>query len=362
MWRKKIHETASRPIAGEEGHCAIGAPDQEAQPKVMNMELQLINGISPVNSPRRPPKPPPPSQLIERTGANGIMMLSSTPTILIDISKAGVVPGSHEDQESEAQEQQLQQITSSSPRNAHFPNMSNSAHFSPQPWSSDALHIDEHWHYSHRSPWLRALVLGANDGLVSISSLMLGVGAVKNDVKAMIISGLAGLVAGAGSMAIGEFVSVFSQRDTELADLEKERQEHAKGPEAQARELEELTQIYVGRGLTYFLAKQVAVELSRVDVLKAHARDELGIDVDALSNPLQAALASSLAFSLGGGVPLLAVVVAVSSFALAAFGAAGARLGGAPMIRAALRVLIGGWLAMLLTYGILRLLGTYGFQ
>ncbi|KAG6546038.1 hypothetical protein Mapa_012443 [Marchantia paleacea] len=381
MWRKKIHETANRPNSGKEGHGASGPPDQEAQPKVINMEVQLINGISPVNSPRRPPKTPP-SQLVERAGANGIMMLSSIPTIIIDISKAGVVPGSHEDQESQAQglgqqqqqQQQLQQITSSSPRKGHFPNISNSAHFSPQPWSSDALHIDEHWHYSHRSPWLRALVLGANDGLVSISSLMLGVGAVKNDVKAMIISGLAGLVAGAGSMAIGEFVSVFSQRDTELADLEKERQEHAKGPEAQARELEELTQIYVGRGLTYFLAKQVAVELSKVDVLKAHARDELGIDVDALSNPLQAALASSLAFSLGGGVPLLAgafiqtykiriaVVVAVSSFALAAFGAAGARLGGAPMIRAALRVLIGGWLAMLLTYGILRLLGTYGFQ
>jgi VIT1/CCC1 family predicted Fe2+/Mn2+ transporter len=114
----------------------------------------------------------------------------------------------------------------------------------------------DHKHYSHRSPWLRAMVLGANDGLISIASLMLGVGAVNNDVKSMIVSGLAGLVAGACSMAIGEFVSVFSQRDSELSDVEKERQEHMKGPEAQARELEELTQIYVGRGLSYSLAKQ----------------------------------------------------------------------------------------------------------
>ncbi|CAM6106601.1 unnamed protein product [Calypogeia fissa] len=227
-----------------------------------------------------------------------------------------------------------------------------------------------HWHYSHRSPWLRALVLGANDGLVSISSLMLGVGAVNSDVKTMVTSGLAGLIAGAGSMAIGEFVSVFSQRDTELADIEKERQEHAKGPEAQAQELEELTQIYVSRGLNYYLAKQVAEELSRVDVLKAHVRDELGIDVDALSNPLQAAITSAMAFSIGGGFPLLAgsfianyitrvvVVASVASVALATFGAVGAKLGGAPITKAALRVLFGGWLAMGITYGILRLLSS----
>jgi VIT1/CCC1 family predicted Fe2+/Mn2+ transporter len=230
----------------------------------------------------------------------------------------------------------------------------------------------DHKHYSHRSPWLRAMVLGANDGLISIASLMLGVGAVNNDVKSMIVSGLAGLVAGACSMAIGEFVSVFSQRDSELADVEKERQEHMKGPEAQARELEELTQIYVGRGLSYSLAKQVAEELTKGDPIRAHARDELGIDMDELSNPMQAAVASAVAFSLGAAIPLLAgsfiinknyrmiSIVATSSLALSSFGALGAKLGGAGMVKAALRVLIGGWIAMLITYGVLRLCDLIG--
>ncbi|CAK9861520.1 unnamed protein product [Sphagnum jensenii] len=180
----------------------------------------------------------------------------------------------------------------------------------------------EHKHYSHRSPWLRAMVLGANDGLVSIASLMLGVGAVKNDAKSMIVSGIAGLVAGACSMAIGEFVSVFSQRDSELADVEKERQ--------------------------------------------------LGIDMDELSNPMQAAVASAVAFSLGAAIPLLAgsfivdtkyrivSVVVTSTFALAGFGAVGARLGGAGLFKAATRVLIGGWIAMLITYGVLRLCSIIG--
>jgi len=230
----------------------------------------------------------------------------------------------------------------------------------------------EHKHYSHRSPWLRAMVLGANDGLVSIASLMLGVGAVKNDAKSMIVSGIAGLVAGACSMAIGEFVSVFSQRDSELADVEKERQEHMKGPEARARELEELTQIYVARGLSYSLTKQVAEELTLGDALKAHARDELGIDMDELSNPMQAAVASAVAFSLGAAIPLLAgsfivdtkyrivSIVVTSTFALAGFGAVGARLGGAGLFKAAIRVLIGGWIAMLITYGVLRLCSKIG--
>ncbi|CAK9259101.1 unnamed protein product [Sphagnum jensenii] len=180
----------------------------------------------------------------------------------------------------------------------------------------------EHKHYSHRSPWLRAMVLGANDGLVSIASLMLGVGAVKNDAKSMIVSGIAGLVAGACSMAIGEFVSVFSQRDSELADVEKERQ--------------------------------------------------LGIDMDELSNPMQAAVASAVAFSLGAAIPLLAgsfivdtkyrivSIVVTSTFALAGFGAVGARLGGAGLFKAATRVLIGGWIAMLITYGVLRLCNIIG--
>jgi VIT1/CCC1 family predicted Fe2+/Mn2+ transporter len=230
----------------------------------------------------------------------------------------------------------------------------------------------DHKHYSHRSPWLRAMVLGANDGLISVASLMLGVGAVNNDVKSMVVSGLAGLVAGACSMAIGEFVSVFSQRDSELADVEKERQEHMKGPEAQARELEELTQIYVGRGLSYSLAKKVAEELTMGDALKAHARDELGIDMDDLSNPMQAAVASAVAFSLGAAIPLLAgsfivrtkyrivSIVLTSTMALAGFGAIGAKLGGASMTKAAMRVLIGGWIAMLITYGVLRLCNMIG--
>jgi len=230
----------------------------------------------------------------------------------------------------------------------------------------------DHKHYSHRSPWLRAMVLGANDGLISVASLMLGVGAVNNDVKSMVVSGLAGLVAGACSMAIGEFVSVFSQRDSELADVEKERQEHMKGPEAQARELEELTQIYVGRGLSYSLAKKVAEELTMGDALKAHARDELGIDMDDLSNPMQAAVASAVAFSLGAAIPLLAgsfivrtkyrivSIVLTSTMALAGFGAIGAKLGGASMTKAAMRVLIGGWIAMLITYGVLRLCNLIG--
>ncbi|CAM6017116.1 unnamed protein product [Sphagnum balticum] len=224
-------------------------------------------------------------------------------------------------------------------------------------------------HYSHRAPWLRALVLGANDGLVSIASLMMGVEAYNNaggcesGAHPAAVSGLAGLVAGACSMAIGEYVSVFSQRDSQLADLQIERQEHMQRPEA---ELEELTQIYVGRGLTYYLAKQVAEELSRVDALKAHARDELGIDLDNLSNPTQAAIASAMAFSVGGVVPLLSgcfishytnrllSIVLASSVALVVFGVIGARLGGANMGKAAVRVCLGGWLAMLITYGTIR--------
>ena len=149
-------------------------------------------------------------------------------------------------------------------------------------------------------------------------------------------------------------------------------QEHAKGPEARARELEELAQIYVGRGLSYALAKQVAEELSREDPVRAHARDELGIDMDDYSNPMQAAVASAVAFASGGSIPLLSgsfitefkyrltAVVISTSVALALFGAIGARLGGAPVPIAALRVLVGGGLAMLLTFGVLRLFGLAG--
>ncbi|GBG77422.1 hypothetical protein CBR_g23871 [Chara braunii] len=188
----------------------------------------------------------------------------------------------------------------------------------------------------------------------------------------MIISGLAGLVAGACSMGIGEYVSVHSQRDTEKADLEKERIEHEKGPESRARELEELTQIYVQRGLKYDLAKEVAEELTKHDYLRAHARDELGIDLDDLANPFQAAFASVVAFVLAGLIPLiscafvqdhntrLGVVIAVATISLFVSGAIGARLGGASIWRPAIRVTVGGWAAMLVTFGILRAFGTAG--
>lgn len=223
---------------------------------------------------------------------------------------------------------------------------------------------DEHVHYSHRAPWLRAFVLGANDGLVSVASLMLGVGAASTDLRTMQLSGVAGLVAGALSMACGEYISVASQKDAEEADIEKERAEQRKGPEAQQRELEELTQIYIDRGLSPGLARQVAEELTAKDVVRAHARDELGIDLDELANPIQASLTSALAFSLGAGLPLASaafiadamlrvyIVIAATTVSLLLFGGLGAWLGGAKLWKGALRVLVGGWLAMAITYAI----------
>ncbi|XP_024523566.1 vacuolar iron transporter homolog 2 [Selaginella moellendorffii] len=229
----------------------------------------------------------------------------------------------------------------------------------------DPLHPNGHFHYSHRAPWLRALVLGANDGLVSTASSMIAMTGARNG--AAVLAGIAVLVAGACSMAIGEYVSVSSQRDTELSDIEKERKEFQSGPEAVAKELEELTQIYVTRGLHYGLARQVAEELSREDPVKIHAREELGIDVDDLANPIQAALASATAFSSGGMIPLLAgafvegfklrmIALAVSTSAgLFIFGAIGAWMGGSPLPKSIARVVLGGWMAMLVTFGILRL-------
>ncbi|XP_024522499.1 vacuolar iron transporter homolog 2-like [Selaginella moellendorffii] len=222
---------------------------------------------------------------------------------------------------------------------------------------------------AHRAPWLRALVLGANDGLVSIASLLLGVSAGNSNERSIILSGIAGLIAGACSMAVGEFVSVSSQRDTEVAEIERERRQHAAGGDAAARELEELAQIYVTRGLTPELAREVAAQLSRdgQDVVKVHAREELGIDVDALARPWQAAAVSAVAFTTGGAVPLLAAgfveayrwrLAAIglsTSMGLAAFGACGARLGKAPILAASTRVTVGGWIAMLATFGILYL-------
>lgn len=211
-----------------------------------------------------------------------------------------------------------------------------------------------HVHHTHRTGWLRAGVLGANDGVLSISSLVLGVAAAQADEKAILISGVAGLVAGVLSMGAGEYVSVSSQADTERADLEVERQalKH-EYPQEQA----ELTGIYVRRGLAPELAHQVAEQLMAYDALGAHARDEIGIS-DALSaRPFQAAATSAVSFAVGGIVPLLAafvapgavriaVVAGVSLLFLALLGAAAARAGGAPLLRGAIRVLVWGVIAM----------------
>ncbi|KIZ03149.1 Fe(2+)/(Mn2+) transporter pcl1 [Monoraphidium neglectum] len=221
-----------------------------------------------------------------------------------------------------------------------------------------------HAHFSHRAPWLRAMVLGANDGLVSVAALMMGVGGADADLRVMQLAGVAGLVGGALSMACGEYISVSSQKDAEEADIEKERAEQAKGERAQQTELEELTAIYRSRGLSAPLARQVAVELTEKDVIRAHARDELGIDIDDLANPLQASLAGAVSFVFGAAIPLLAgafvrsnvlrlvAVLLATTAGLLLFGGTGAALGGARVWRGSLRVLIGGWLAMGLTYGI----------
>ncbi|KIZ03377.1 Fe(2+)/(Mn2+) transporter pcl1 [Monoraphidium neglectum] len=212
-------------------------------------------------------------------------------------------------------------------------------------------------------------VLGANDGLVSVASLMMGIGGANDDLEAMKLAGLAGLVGGALSMACGEYISVSSQKDAEQADIQKEIQEQQKGPEARAREFEELVGVYMSRGISEGLARQVAQELTDGDVIRAHARDELGIDIDDLANPLQASVASAIAFSLGAGIPLLTgafipdaftrllAVGGAATLGLILFGGSGAWLGGASVPKGALRVLLGGWLAMALTYGIGKLVG-----
>ncbi len=221
-------------------------------------------------------------------------------------------------------------------------------------------------HLAYRSGWLRAAVLGANDGILSTASLVLGVAASGAGRAAIVTAGIAGLVAGATSMAAGEYVSVSSQRDTERADLALERRELATMPE---HERDELARIYRDRGLSAGLADQVADELSAGDRLAAHARDELGIDPDQLSRPLQAAWASAVSFAVGAAVPLIAIAVApagariavaiaITLIALAGLGFAGARLGGAPAFPAVLRVVLGGAFAMAVTMGIGALVGT----
>jgi vacuolar iron transporter family protein len=220
-------------------------------------------------------------------------------------------------------------------------------------------------HRSHRAAWLRAAVLGVNDGIVSTASLMLGVLAASQNDTAILTAGIAGLVAGALSMAAGEYVSVASQRDSEQADIAIEMKSLAENPD---KELAELAWIYERRGLDKKLALQVAQQLHDHDAVGAHARDELGIDHEDLSNPAQAAIASAVAFSLGAAIPIVAAVVSTNSFGgwaitvsslvgLAVSGAVGAYIGGGHRVRAAARVLAGGGVAMAITYAIGHAIG-----
>jgi VIT1/CCC1 family predicted Fe2+/Mn2+ transporter len=212
-------------------------------------------------------------------------------------------------------------------------------------------------HMVHRIGWLRAAVLGANDGLVSTSSLVVGVAAAGSGRPEVLIAGLAGLVAGAMSMAAGEYVSVSSQTDAEQADIARETRELAETPDT---ELEELTRIYVGRGLDRDLAERVAIQLTDRDALGSHARDELGISETVTARPIQAAVVSALTFALGAVVPLIVVflspesqivtIVAASTIlGLAVLGGLGASAGGAGVMRGAARVTLWGALAMAAT-------------
>ncbi|MFZ4508173.1 MAG: VIT1/CCC1 transporter family protein [Fimbriimonas sp.] len=225
------------------------------------------------------------------------------------------------------------------------------------------LHIEGH--RSHQIGWLRAAVLGANDGVVSVSSLVVGVAASGAGKGNLMVTGIAGLVAGALSMAAGEYISVQSQADTENADLAKERLELVEAPE---HELDELTAIYVSRGLEEPLAREVAVQLTAHDALTTHARDELGITEALMANPIQASLASAAAFAVGAVVPILACFAApqksvslVTSLAtvltLACLGYMAAYIGGASVWRGALRVTFWGVLAMAITAGVGKIFG-----
>ena len=224
-------------------------------------------------------------------------------------------------------------------------------------------HIEKH--RSHRIGWLRAAVLGANDGIVSTASLVLGVAAAGVSAKSILIAGVAGLVAGAMSMAAGEYVSVSSQADTERADMDRERKELATDPK---HEHEELAAIYVGRGLDAELASKVSTQLMEHDALGAHARDELGISETLTARPVQAALASAVTFSVGAVLPLLVVLLvpvsalmwavsASSLLFLALLGALAARAGGSSVITSLIRVTFWGALAMALTAGVGALFG-----
>jgi VIT1/CCC1 family predicted Fe2+/Mn2+ transporter len=224
-------------------------------------------------------------------------------------------------------------------------------------------------HRAHVGGWLRAAVLGANDGVVSTASLVLGVAAADASPAAVVTAGLAGLVGGSLSMAAGEYVSVSSQRDVERADLAKETKELATQPEA---ELRELTRIYMQKGLDEPLATEVATALSAGGrALAVHAREELGIDPEALARPVQAAVVSALSFAAGAALPLaaialspdalrIAITVGAALVTLAVLGGWSARLGGAPAGRALVRVVVGGALAMGLTMALGALFGASG--
>ena len=226
------------------------------------------------------------------------------------------------------------------------------------------LHVENH--LVARIGWLRAAVLGANDGIVSTASLIVGVASAAAPSSQVLVAGIAGLVAGAMSMAAGEYVSVSSQSDTENADLAREREELRTQPEF---EREELAQIYVKRGLEPGLARQVAGQLMAKDALAAHAHDELGISEMTTARPIQAAMTSAATFSVGAAMPLLMVLVSPASMLvlavsvasllfLALLGAIGAKAGGANILPATLRVTFWGAFAMALTAGIGALVGT----
>ena len=229
-----------------------------------------------------------------------------------------------------------------------------------------ARHLERH--RTDRVGWLRAAVLGANDGIVSTASLIVGVAAAQASHSALLVTGVAGLVAGAMSMAAGEYVSVYSQADTEKADIERERLELLADT---ASEHKELAAIYVGRGLDHALAKQVAEQLMAHDALGAHTRDELGISHTLTARPLQAALASAASFAIGALMPLLVTLLAPESIlvyavsgaslaCLALLGGVAARAGGAPVMPGSLRVTFWGALAMAFTAGVGALFGATG--
>ncbi len=220
-------------------------------------------------------------------------------------------------------------------------------------------------HRVNRAGWLRAAVLGANDGLLSTASLIVGVAAAAVAPDQVLITGVAGLVAGAMSMAAGEYVSVSSQADSEAAERALEVREIAADPVAEQREL---AKIYEGRGLAPALAAEVAAQLMARDAIGSHLRDELGLSEEMAARPVQAALASAASFAVGAALPLACVILApapllsatvfvVALVALAGLGATGAMLGGAPLLRPTLRVLFWGALAMVVTIGIGRLFG-----